>query len=196
MSGRLETPQLVQRRRDSHRRKILKEGEDIKVKRHFVKIIATTLSLLSVVTALTLGFVFAGNAQNGSQGGQRIVGTWNVHVSVRACQTGVEIRTFKSMEHFNQGGTMQDVSSGFAPSRQTPGIGVWSYLGGNIYSFRFKSFGFDANGNFTGWTIVRHEITLDANADEFTSEGTAEFYDANGNLLFTGCSSNTATRFE
>jgi hypothetical protein len=119
-----------------------------------------------------------------------------VRVSVHSCQTGAEVRTFESLEQFNAGGTMQDVSSGFAPGRQTPGIGVWKHLGANRYSFSFKSFGFDANGNFTGWTVVRHEVTLTAGAGEFTSEGTAELYDAGGNLLFTGCSSNTATRFE
>ena len=167
------------------------------MKSNFVRIISTAFPMFLIVTALTLSFVFAGNdARTQSQGGQRIVGTWDVHVSVRVCQTGAEIRTFESLEHFNTGGTMQDVASGFAPGRQTPGIGVWTHLGGNTYQFRFKSFGFDANGNFTGWTIVRHEITLNSKADEFTSEGTAEFYDANGNLLFTGCSTNTASRFE
>ena len=167
------------------------------MKRNFVRMISTTISIFLVMTAGTLGFVCAGNGTRiQSQGGQRIVGTWNVHISARSCQTGAEIRTFESMEHFNVGGTMQDVASGFAPGRQTPGIGVWSHLGGNTYSFSFKSFGFDANGNFSGWTIVRHDLTLDSTGDGFTSEGTAEFYDAGGNLLFTGCSSNTATRFE
>jgi hypothetical protein len=167
------------------------------MKRDFVRTFSAAISIFLVFTAVTVGLVFAGNAaRTRDQGGQRIVGTWDVHVSVRACQTGAEIRTFESLEHFNSGGTMQDVSSGFAPGRQTPGIGVWSHLGGNTYSFSFKSFGFDANGNFSGWTIVRHEITLNSKGDEFTSEGTAEFYDASGNLLFTGCSSNTATRFE
>lgn len=167
------------------------------MKSTFAKMNRTTLSTFLAVIALASGFGFAGNAARvPDQGGQRIVGTWDVHVSVRSCQTGAEIRTFESLEQFNTGGTMQDVSSGFAPSRQTPGIGVWTHLGGNTYSFSFKSFGFDTNGNFTGWTLVRHEITLNSKADGFTSQGTAEFYDANGHLLFTGCSSNTATRFE
>lgn len=169
------------------------------MKRDSVRTFSTAICIFLVLTAVTVGLGFSDNAaQAQGQGGKsnRIVGTWDVHVSVRSCQTGAEIRTFESMEHFNSGGTMQDVSSGFAPGRQTPGIGVWRYLGGNTYSFSFKSFGFDANGNFSGWTIVRHEVTLNSRGDEFISEGTAEFYDASGNLLFTGCSSNTATRFE
>jgi hypothetical protein len=166
------------------------------MKRNSVRTFCATISIFLVFASITVALASAGNAAGiPDQGGQKIVGTWNVHVSVRACQTGAELRTFESLEHFNTGGTMQDVSSGFAPSRQTPGIGVWRHLGGRNYSFTFKSFGFDANGNFSGWTIVRHEINLDSKT-EFTSEGTAEFYDASGNLLFTGCSSNTATRFE
>jgi hypothetical protein len=167
------------------------------MRKNFLKALGVAVSTILVFTALTPAFVSAGDDDRvQSQGGNRIVGTWEVHISARVCQTGAEIRTFESLEQFNTGGTMQDVSSGFAPGRQTPGIGVWRHLGGNSYSFSFKSFGFDANGNFTGWTIVRHEVSLDAKAGEFTSEGTAEFYDAAGNLLFTGCSSNTATRVE
>jgi hypothetical protein len=167
------------------------------MRKYFIRAAAMAVSTLLVVTAVAQAVASAdddGRVQ--SQGGQRIVGTWDVHVSARSCQTGAEVRTFESLEQFNTGGTMQDVSSGFAPSRQTPGIGIWKHLGANRYSFSFKSFGFDASGNFTGWTVVRHEVTLTAGAREFTSEGTAEFYDAGGNLLFTGCSSNTATRFE
>lgn len=164
---------------------------------YFLRAATLAVSTLLVVAVVTPALVSAGDdGRVRSQGGRRIVGTWDVHVSVRVCQTGAEVRTFESLEQFNAGGTMQDVSSGFAPGRQTPGIGVWKHLGANRYGFSFKSFGFDANGNFTGWTVVRHEVTLNPAASEFTSEGTAELYDAGGNLLFAGCSSNTATRFE
>ena len=167
------------------------------MRKNFLKAIGMAFSTLLVVAAVSPAVVSAGdNNKAQSQGGKRIVGTWEVHVSARSCQTGAEVRTFESLEQFNTGGTMLDVTSGFAPGRQTPGTGVWRHLGGNTYSFTFKSFGFDVNGNFNGWTIVRHEVTLNPGGDEFTSEGTAEFYDASGNLLFTGCSSNTATRFE
>jgi hypothetical protein len=167
------------------------------MRKNLLKAISMAFSALLMVAAVTPAVVSAGdNNKAQSQGGKRIVGTWDVHVSARSCQTGAELRTFESLEQFNTGGTMLDVSSGFAPGRQTPGIGVWRHLSGNTYSFSFKSFSFDPNGNFTGWTIVRHEVTLNPGGDEFTSEGTAEFYDASGNLLFTGCSSNTATRFE
>ena len=163
----------------------------------FFRAAAMAVSTLSGVMVVMPAMVSAGDdGPVQSQGGQRIVGTGDVHVTARSCQTGAEVRTFESPEQFNAGGTMQDVASGFAPGRQTPGVGVWKHLVANRYSFSFKSFGFDANGNFTGWTVVRHEVTLNPAASEFTPEGTAGLYDAGGNLLFTGCSGNTAARFE
>jgi hypothetical protein len=94
------------------------------------------------------------------------------------------------------GGTLLDSTSGIPQALKTPGHGVWSHVSGRTYSFSFKSFSFDAGGNFTGWTIIRHQAYLNLRATAYTSAGTAEVYDPNGNLIFTGCSSTTATRFE
>ena len=133
---------------------------------------------------------------SGQRGGGRLVGTWDVQVTLRNCQTGAAIRTFPSLTTFMSGGTTLDSTSGIPQARKTPGQGVWSHLSGNIYRFSFKSFSFDAVGNFTGWTIIRHEATLNSKATEYTSAGTAEVYDPNGNLIFPGCSTTTAIRFE
>ena len=91
---------------------------------------------------------------------------------------------------------MLDSTSGIPQALKTPGQGVWSHLSGDIYRFSFKSLNFDAGGTFTGSTKVTHEATLNSNATEYTSVGTAEVYDSNGNLIFTGRSTTTATRFE
>ncbi len=123
-------------------------------------------------------------------------GTWDAQVTLRNCQTGAPIRTFVSIGTFMSGGTMLDSTSGVPQSRKTPGHGVWSHLSGRTFRFKFKFFTFDPSGNFTGWQIISHEATLNREATEYESAGTAEFYDPNGNLLFTGCSTTTATRFE
>ncbi len=137
--------------------------------------------------------------------GNELEGTWDVQVTVRNCQTGVAIRTYPELQTFMLGGTMLASTSGIPPSRVTPGQGVWSHAGGNNYRFKFKDFNFDENGNFTGWVIIKHEANLTpqisrrpgaVKADKYESAGTAEVYNANGNLLFTGCATETATRFE
>ena len=127
---------------------------------------------------------------------RRLVGTWNVQVTIRNCQTGAAIRTFASLGIFMSGGTLLDSTSGTPQALKTPGQGVWSHAGGNAYRFKFKSFSFDASGTFTGWTIIQHDAELNHRADEYESAGTAKVYSPNGSLLFTGCSTTTATRFE
>ena len=167
------------------------------MKGNLVRIIRGMVLAVLVISTLPLGLVSAQDeSKSQNTGGGRLEGTWDVQVTIRNCQTGAEIRTFKSLGAFMSGGTMQDVTSGIPPSQRVTGVGVWSHISGNTYRFSFKSFSFDANGNFTGWQVIRHELKLDSNGTEYTSAGTAEVYDPNGNLLFTGCSTTTATRFE
>jgi hypothetical protein len=94
------------------------------------------------------------------------------------------------------GGTMIDSTSGRKQAAKTPGQGVWSHDTGNTYQFKFKHFNFDDAGVFVGWTIVTQEATLNSDATEYTSAGTAGNYDANGAFISGGCSTTTATRFE
>jgi hypothetical protein len=133
---------------------------------------------------------------SGQAGGGRLEGTWDVQVTLRDCQTGAEIRTFASLTTFNFGGTTFDSTSGIPQALKTPGQGIWGHVSGNTYRFSFKSFSFDPAGNFTGSTKITHEANLASDGNEYTSAGIAEVYNPNGNLIFTGCSTTTATRFE
>jgi hypothetical protein len=127
---------------------------------------------------------------------QGFVGTWDVQVTITNCQTGAPIISFPSLTSFLSGGTVIDSTSRMPQSLKTPGHGVWTHLTGQRYRFKFKSFSFDASGNFTGWTIITHEADLDTGADAYTSAGTSEIYNSSGVLITTGCSTTTATRFE
>lgn len=153
------------------------------------------LALGGIALAVSLSAMFA-PASGSEQGGGRLEGTWDVRVTIRNCQTGAEIRSFDSLTTFMSGGTTIDTSSGTPQAQRTPGHGVWSHIGGNNYRFSFKTFSFDAGDNFIGWTKITHEAALDSNGNQYSSAGTAENYDANGTLKFTGCSSTTATRFQ
>jgi len=126
----------------------------------------------------------------------RLVGVWDVSVSIRVCQTGAIIRTFPSIGTFNADGTMLDTSSGIPQSLKTPGHGVWTPTEGSNFVFRFKSFSFDAAGNATGWTIITHYGQLNHSTDDYQSSGTAQVYNMSGILVLTGCSTTTATRFQ
>lgn len=149
--------------------------------------IALVVSLVAMFTPVL------GSKQTG---GGRLEGTWDVQVTIRNCQTRAEIRTFPSVTSFIFGGITIDSTSGTPQAQRTPGQGVWSHLGGDAYRFSFKTFTFDAANNPTGWTIITHEADLDSKGTQYSSAGTAQVYDLNGTLVFTGCSSTTATRFE
>ena len=147
--------------------------------------------------AISLLTMFATQqALSEQNGGGRLEGTWDVQVTLRNCQTGAEIRTFPELTTFIFGGTMLNSTSGIPQALKTPGHGVWSHVSGDIYRLSFKSLNFNAAGTFTGSTKVTHEATLNSKATEYTSVGNAEVFDPNGNLVFTGCSTATATRFE
>jgi hypothetical protein len=125
----------------------------------------------------------------------RLVGTWDVQLTIRNCQTGAALRTFPELTTFMFGGTMLDSTSGIPQALKTPGQGVWVHISGNTYRFSFKSLNFEPGGAFTGSTKVIHEATLNSTATEYSSVGTAEVYNPNGDLILTGCSTTTATRF-
>jgi len=129
-------------------------------------------------------------------GARALEGSWDVQVTVRNCQTGAAITTFPAMGTFMFGGTALVSEAGIPSALKTPAHGVWSHIMRNTYRFKTKAFNFNASGNFTGWIIINNEANLNRRADKFTSIGTAEVYAPNGNLLFTGCSTTTATRFE
>jgi len=144
-----------------------------------------------------LAMVFAAglvNAQGTRDGGGRLEGTWDAQVNITNCQTGDVIATFASIASFMVGGTSIGSTSGIPQSARTPEHGVWRHDGGNIYSFRFKSFSFNQNV-FSGWSIVEHQIVLNATADSYTSFGTAKFYNASGVQVGSGCSTAVGTRF-
>ena len=87
-------------------------------------------------------------------------------------------------------------TSGLPPATKTPGEGVWQHIADSTYAIRFKFFTFNTQNVFTGWRIVNAEIALDQSGDSYEGSGTQEIYDANGNLIGTGCVSPLGTRFE
>jgi hypothetical protein len=149
----------------------------------------------SLGLALLLFVITAGSAAaQGRDGGGRLEGTWDAQVSLTNCLTGEVINTFPSIASFMKGGTSIGSTGGLPQSVRTPEHGVWRHDGANIYSFKFKTFSFNQNVP-SGWTIVEHQLILNATADAYTSSGTAKFYAPNGAQVGSGCSEAVGTRF-
>jgi hypothetical protein len=124
-------------------------------------------------------------------------GTWRVTRHLVNCITGQDVFSFPAIMTFNQGGTYTGygVPPGGDPGQGTE-YGVWQREpGSHNYSVRGVGYSYTAEGNFDGRVEITVTLQL-TTADSFTYTSTIQFYDADGNLLFTACGRATGTRFE
>ena len=124
-------------------------------------------------------------------------GTWRVARTAVDCITGQDIFSFPAIMTFNQGGTYTGygVQPGGDPGQGTE-YGVWQREPGRQnYSVRDVSYGYTAEGVFEARVEATQALQL-TTVDSFTSTGTVQIFDADGNLLFTFCGHSEGTRFQ
>ena len=124
-----------------------------------------------------------------------LVGSWDLQVTLRNCNTGAVEGNFAAINTYNQGGTMHQAAvlpnPGVIPSG---GHGAWSNSTGGRFSAAFRFFGFNLAGVHTDKVTIRSIITLEPGGDTYTSVDTGEIAIVNG-PVFIACSTSTATRF-
>lgn len=125
----------------------------------------------------------------------RIVGVWDFDVTIRICETGAPLASFKSVTKYELGGTMQVVPS-TSPMLLSAHVGIWNWVGRNDYEAAFKMFRFDAGGNNVGWNIVRLDVQINSSGTEISGEGVATLYDTQGNVVGVSCPTFEGTRFQ
>ena len=123
----------------------------------------------------------------------RIEGVWAVRVTILQCDTGNPIRDVRAMNMFTHGGTLTETATSFLRGSS---LGTWHQVGAQDYTAIFRFFRFNADGSFAGATKVTRTIELCRDANEFTATSSFENFDANDNLIATGCARETASRFE
>ncbi|MGE3927319.1 MAG: hypothetical protein AB7G13_30695 [Lautropia sp.] len=133
-----------------------------------------------------------------------IVGLWNAKATLVICGTGQPVplppgqrNPFDAMALFAADGTMHDTNAN-DPRARSSSFGTWRRIGPRAYEFAFQFFRFEPSGSGVpiGSQVVRHEVRLAWDGQSYTSQGTATFYDVDGNPLPAGgCSTSTATRF-
>jgi hypothetical protein len=74
------------------------------------------------------------------------------------------------------------------------GLGRWKYLSGQDYSTHFQFFNFNADGSFAGTQKIKTRITLASDGNSYTSVVTFQTLDPDGNVVFSGCGTEIATR--
>jgi len=163
------------------------------MKKQIVKAIGVASLAMLVLAVLAQGGAFA-QVQKGNE--QGLVGSWDLEVTLRDCETGTALVSFPAMNTYNQGGTTQQTAPPEPFATFLPGHGVWSHQLGSNFSGAFRFFKVNPDGSVATKTIVRSAISLGRDSQSYTSTDTAEILNANGDLLFRGCSTTTATRFQ
>ena len=163
--------------------------------KHLSKInaIAVFIWMLTLFASLS-AYAHDNTESKSSSGADRIVGVWNVQVTVANCAGGPPVATFPAMHKYEVGGTGQ-VVPGSNPALLSAHMMVWTRLGHNDYVSRFKMFRYDAAGNRLGWVVATNEVSINKKATEYTGSGVAEFFDNDGNFLMASCPTFSGTRF-
>ena len=131
---------------------------------------------------------------------RNIVGAWRTAVTQRNCQTGLPLApASRGLLTFNEGGTLAEYNSpGPNPALRSPGHGVWEqqmHHRGN-FSLVFMINRYDASGVFISSQKIRAALELSADGNGFTTNAAIEIFDANDNLIGTGCATGVGTRIE
>ncbi len=171
------------------------------MKNKCMQIAAGTIIGLLILVGGARVFVFGQELRNESSpdltkkltSNKRLVGTWQTAVTRRNCQTGDPVApAFPGLLMFDEGGTLTGTSTAVSSA-----YGVWEPVhGGHNFSFAFISFRYSPTGTFIGTQKVRQTLEFGASGNDFTTTGSIEILDADGNTIGTGCSTSTGTRFE
>lgn len=148
--------------------------------------------LKSIVSLSALLAMSLAPAVLAAPGGADLTGLWDSQVTLTDCN-GHTLVSFEALEMFHTGGTLTSTDN-TPPGLQGPGFGTWKRINQKSYSAPFQFFNFNADGSFAGTQKIMRTVTVAANGNSYTSVVSFESYDPNGNLLFSGCGTETATR--
>lgn len=148
--------------------------------------------------ALTLGFIvalplaaFSTDAQAHFDVRQlTIEGVWDSTVTLRACNSGPVLRTFRALNVFEHHGSLVATSEAVPP----PSLGKWRWTGGRTFRAQFQFMRLGAGGAFEGMTRVSRAIELAPDGKSFTSVVSTQLFDITDTLFAEGCGTEQAKR--
>jgi len=163
------------------------------IKNNILQRLTSVFGLMALLTCTLLATSAIAGSQSPQKNANRLVGLFESQVTATNCQ-GVVIKTFEAYEMFHLGGTLTSTDNQLFGG-SGPGFGTWRYNGGGSYSAPFQIFTFNTtDGTNSGEAKITRDIQLAPDGNSYTSEGIAQILDVNGNLLFSFCVSEIATR--
>ncbi len=149
---------------------------------------------LTIVPTLAFGQSKTDNQTSNSpseESGNSLEGVWKTVVTFRDCQTDAPSGSIQALRTIADGGTMSETN----PSFSTGGHGIWKRTAERRYTVALTFYAYEPNGDFAGNAKIKEYIRLNRDANSYTSNSTFEFFDPSGNVVDSGCSTETATRF-
>jgi hypothetical protein len=128
-----------------------------------------------------------------AQHGASLEGAWDSQVTSTDCNGNI-LLAFRSFEAFHEGGTFTGFGNLPNPELGSPVLGTWQRTGMRTFTSPIQGFSFNPDGSFAGTLKLERQIHVSANGNSFTSTSTFAFYDPDGNLIFSGCGTEVATR--
>ena len=150
------------------------------------------LLLKSIIPVLTVAAFAVASASASAPQASPLKGLWDSQVTLTDCQ-GHTLAVFRAFELFNAGGTLTSTDN-TPPTGHGPGLGTWHRANGHTYEAPFQFFNFNSDGSFAGVQKIDRDITLSADGYSYTSVVTFQTLDPDGNVVFSGCGSESATR--
>lgn len=109
-----------------------------------------------------------------------IVGSWNCQIPPAGGAPA-----FTVLKNIHVGGTESEIDNAAPPSQESPTIGTWANTGNRNYSQNAYQMSWDPSGSFLGTWNYTGSMTLSLSLKQLTIQGTATFYDPNGNVTTT-----------
>jgi len=126
----------------------------------------------------------------------QIIGTWEVEVTIRNCDTGAGLETLRATDTFAPAGGLIETGARIAPYPNSPGQGNWLHVAGLSYAAVLNFYRFNPDGSVSQLQKVSRRLELSDDGNRFSGTGMVEVFDANGSLILSRCSTETAKRFE
>jgi hypothetical protein len=133
------------------------------------------------------------SAQEQEQPG--IEGLWFANVTGADCQTLTPVgpTVARALYMFIHDGSLTTEAAFFTPSpRRSSGSGGWRHARERTFTSTFWFFRYNPDGSFLSTREVTS--TIEVNGDQFTTFDKVKEYDANNNLILSGCAISKATR--
>lgn len=159
----------------------------------------TRVTRMAIVMTLALSPTMV-NAETGPTVERSLEGVWLFTLTPRNCITGFPIpgAAAQGLFTFHKGGTLSAwLQNPVITVTRSPSHGLWQRdHGSRDYSFRFIHLWYESSGFFGGKQESAGTLALSESGNEFTTDSSTTFFDAEGNSQGTGCANAVGTRFE